>query len=61
MAKEKKPKGRPVKYPMPERIDASPERIAEVVLGAKPKKVWRYEEEAGRKKAKPSGQPASDI
>ena len=57
MTKEKKPKGRPVKYPMPERIDASPERIAEVVLGAKPKKVWRYEQEARRKKPKLGGQP----
>ena len=28
---------------MPERIDASPEEIAEVVLQAKPKKTWRYE------------------
>lgn len=47
MAK-KKQRGRPPKHPMPERIDASPERIAEVVLQAKPKEVWRYEEEAKR-------------
>ena len=39
---------RPPKYPMPERIDASPEQIAEVVLLAKPKETWRYEEESGR-------------
>ena len=32
---------------MPERIDASPEEIAEVVLKAMPKETWRYEEEAG--------------
>ena len=31
-------------HPRPERIDASPEEIAEVVLRAKPKKVWRFEE-----------------
>jgi hypothetical protein len=31
---------------MPEPIDASPEEIADVVLRAKPKKVWRFEEEA---------------
>lgn len=42
MAKPKKPRGRPPKYQMPERIDASPERIAEVVLRAKPKKEWDY-------------------
>ncbi len=44
MPKVKKQRGRPVKYPRPERIDASPEEIAEVVLRAKPKKVWRFEE-----------------
>ena len=47
---EKKQRGRPVEYPMPEPIDASPERVAEVVLRAKPKKVWRYEQETGRKR-----------
>ena len=50
MPKQKKPRGRPPKYPMPERIDASPEEIAEVVLRAKPKETWRYEEETGRAK-----------
>ena len=44
-AEVKKSRGRPLKYPMPERIDATPEEVAEVVLKAKPKKVWRYEEE----------------
>ena len=48
MPKTKKQRGRPVKYPRPERIDASPEEIAEVVLRAKPKKVWRFEEERKR-------------
>ena len=48
------PKGRPPKYPMPDRIDASPERIAEVVLGAKPKKHWDYEEKTGRKRTRKS-------
>ena len=28
----------------------SPERIAEVVLQAKPKEVWQFEQEAGRDK-----------
>ena len=36
---------------MPEPIDASPERIAEVVLRAKPKDDWRYlKEHEGHKK-----------
>ena len=48
MPRPKKPRGRPSKLQMPERIDASPETIAEVVLRAKPKKVWRYEQEAQR-------------
>ena len=42
----KKERGRPKELVMPEPIDASPERIAEVVLQAKPKKVWRYLEGA---------------
>ena len=54
MARPKKPRGRPPKYEMPERIDASPEEIAEVVLKAKPKEKWRYEEESGRKRRKPN-------
>ena len=45
MPRTKKPRGRPVKHPRPERIDASPEEIAEVVLRAKPKKAWRFEQE----------------
>ena len=47
---KKKPRGRPTKYQMPEKIDADPETIAEVVLRAKPKETWRYEQEAGRTK-----------
>lgn len=47
MPREKKQRGRPPTFTMPERIDAPPEVIAEVVLRAKPKKKWRYEEEAG--------------
>ncbi len=54
-SKPKKPKGRPLKYAMPERIDASPERIAEVVLGAKPKKHWDYEAVTGRKRTRQAG------
>ena len=38
--------GRPVTKPMPPRIDASPEEIAQVVLAVKPPKKWRYLNEA---------------
>ena len=39
--KPKRPRGRPPR-PMPERIDATPEEIAEVVLRMPPKSDWRY-------------------
>ena len=43
MPRKKKARGRPVTKPMPERIDATPERIAEVVLGFNPTgHEWRY-------------------
>lgn len=48
MPRPKKARGRPVKYPLPEPIDATPEEVARVVLKAKPKKVWRFEQESGR-------------
>ena len=48
------PRGRPVKYPMPEKIDAPPEKIADVVLRAKPKESWRFEKEAGRSRRTPN-------
>ena len=53
MPRPKKPRGRPPKYPMPETLDV--DTLAEVVLKAKPKEVWRYEQETGRSKrsAKP--------
>lgn len=42
---QKRPRGRPVEKSYPERIDASPEKIAETVLRMPPKKKgeWRYE------------------
>lgn len=57
MSKEKKPRGRPPKYPLPEPIDATPEEVARVVLNAKPKKVWRFEQEAAAKGRKPRRKP----
>ena len=50
MSKQKKPRGRPPKCPMPEPLETDMDTLAEVVLKAKPKEVWRYEEEAGRTK-----------
>ena len=40
--KPKRPRGRPRIHDMPDRIDASPEEIAEVVLKMPPKSDWRY-------------------
>lgn len=51
MAKSKKSRGRPSR-PMPKKIDALPERIAEVVLAAKPKPAWRYEQDPDAKTAR---------
>ena len=48
MPRQKKPRGRPPKHPMPDPLDVDMDTLAEVVLKAKPKEVWRYEEEAGR-------------
>ena len=47
MARPKKPRGRPVKYQLPESVDMAPEELARIVLKAKPKETWRFEEEAG--------------
>ena len=44
----KKKRGRAVKYPLPEQIDAEAEEIADVVLRMPDKKDWRYEQETGR-------------
>ena len=38
----KRPRGRPVEYPMPERIPDSPENILKTVLSGPPKKSWNY-------------------
>ena len=42
MASDRRPRGRPPTKLMPDRIDASPEEIAEAVLRMPPKKDWRY-------------------
>ena len=47
----KRGRGRPSELTMPEPIDAPPERIAEVVLRAKPKDDWQYlKEHEGHKR-----------
>ena len=48
MSKKDKKIGRPVVYPLPEPIDASPEEVAQVVLQMPPKTDWRFEQESGR-------------
>ena len=47
MPKPKKPRGRPPKYELPEPLDMAPEELARIVLQAKPKTEWRFEQEAG--------------
>ncbi len=44
----KRERGRPRKYPWAEKIDATPEEIAEKVLQVKPPKRWKYLEQAKR-------------
>ena len=51
----KRGRGRPRKYTMPPRIDASPDEIATAILRAKPPKKWRYLEEPNNEKEMRSG------
>ncbi len=52
--KEKRGRGRPPTYTMPDRIDASPEEIAKAVLSIPKKDRWRYMEQEERKRTKDS-------
>lgn len=52
-------RGRPSRS-MPERIDASPEQIAEAVLSMPPKKRWRYLEKHGANRLEQNGCDQSD-
>ena len=47
----KRPRGRPVKYPLPEPIADTPENIMRAVLAAPPKgeNNWDYIQRTGRK------------
>ena len=42
MPRKKKARGRPVTKPMPERIDATPEQIAEAFLRLPADHEWQY-------------------
>ena len=57
MPNAKKQRGWPVEHPRPERIGASPEEIAEVVLRAKQKQAWRFERERSEGKAVEKAMP----
>ena len=46
MPKPKKQRGRPPIRPMPERIDATPEEIAEAFLRLPPDYEWQYVKDA---------------
>lgn len=59
MPKAKQGRGRPSR-PMPERIDASPEQIAEAVLSMPPKKRWRYLEKHDANRLEQDGYAQSD-
>ena len=54
--RQKKPLGRPPKYQMLEPLDVDMNTLAEMVLKAKPKEVWRYEQESGRRPSKRQAQ-----
>ena len=49
----KRARGRPVKYPLPERIPDTPENILKAVLAGPPKKDYKYLRETGRKHSEP--------
>ena len=38
----KHPRGRPVKYPMPDPISDTPDNVLKTVFAGPPKKEWRY-------------------
>ena len=50
-SKSKRPVGRPPTKTMPERIDASPEEIARVLMTTKPPKEWPYLKAEAERKA----------
>ena len=47
--KTKRPRGRPVEYPMPEPIPDTPENVACAIMQGPPKKEWDYLKAAGKK------------
>ena len=53
--KPKRPRGRPVKYPMPDPIPDTPENVMRALLGAPPRREndWDYIKRTGRKTKRP--------
>ena len=49
MARPKKPRGRPPKKTMPERIDATPEELAKAMFKLPADHKWKYLEKSGEK------------
>ena len=45
MTDERRPRGRPVEYPMPPRIDAPPEAIAKAFFRLPANHDWQYDKE----------------
>ena len=45
--RKRKERGRPVENQLPPRIDATPERIAQVFLAAPPGRKWQYKKGGG--------------
>ncbi len=48
----KRERGRPVEYPMPSQIPATPEELARVVANTNPPKEWEYLKEHPKKDRK---------
>ena len=51
MSEKKKPRGRPVKHPMPEPIPDAPENIMKAFIGTPPRKRedWKFVQEREEK------------
>ena len=46
------PRGRPVKYTMPEPIPDTPENVARAIMRGPPKKGWRYQRAVQKRSTK---------
>ena len=48
---DKRPRGRPPVYPMPEPIPDTPENIARAIMQGPPKAEWEFEKARARRRA----------